>query len=310
MLIVGALVSSRYGRRGLGRYGLAGAATVGALVVPFFLTSPPDMWHQTVVTQLSRPPSTLEIGTRVNMLSAFWNAPLFDDLIPWSAWAVLWTAVISLAVLPLVRAVRRRALPRDWDDEMWWAIIALSHSSVVWLARIFYDHYAAWMIAPLALTTGAAVSRLAGARARSTLALVAVASLALIAIPQFATRAAMPDTSAARGWAMQLDCVWGTSDALLAVDAIQRNIAGRCDVDEDLYGVGLTLADEGETSDREADNVRLGDRIRTQLEQADGAIVSISSDHRPFSAATAKWFDDNFIRVGRMGDLGLWERQP
>src|SRR5690606_23653446 len=137
----------------------------------------------------------------VNMLSAFWAAPSLDGYVPWVVWAGLWGSLLVVALVPVVAVVRARMNPAAWPDPAWWGLLAVAHAGVIALAGVFYDHSAAWLVAPAALTTGAAVSRLRRPVVRASLAGTVLIAFALVALAQTAPRPAAPEMGALRDWA-------------------------------------------------------------------------------------------------------------
>lgn len=302
VVLIGLLVTARFGWRGLWRYLVAGAATVSILVVPFFARAPAEMWTQTVATQLTRPSTETTLPARLNMLSAFLGSPTLDDAFPWVVWAVFWLGLLILAGVPLFGALRARQSPREWPDPAWWGLIAVTHAVVLGTSAVFYDHYATWLVAPLALTTGVAVSRLRAPGLRRAVGVGAVVMMVVVAAPQLVLHTQTRDYTDIRVAAQGYDCVWASSDALIVADAASRGVASRCSVYVDLFGAELAAGES--TTARESFDAS----IRQQLRTADGAMLSIDPELWPFSADTASWVRQNFEIVEEFGDVVLWAR--
>ena len=142
VVLIGVLLTARFGWRGLWRYLVAGAATVSVVVLPFFVRAPNEMWAQTVATQLSRPSTGVTLAARFNTLSAFFGTPSLDDAVPWVVWAAMWIGLVALAGVPMIGALRARRPPSEWLDPVWWGLIAVTHAVVLGASAVFYDHYA------------------------------------------------------------------------------------------------------------------------------------------------------------------------
>jgi hypothetical protein len=308
IVLVGLVVVARGGGRAFWRYVAGVALAAGAIALPFFALDPSGMWQQTVTTQLTRPGST-GVAERVNMLSAFWTTPSLDNVIPWQLWAVGAASLLMIAVLPLVGALRQKARPRDWTDPTWWGIIVWAHAGVMVASGVFYNHYAAWVIAPLCLTTGAAVSAFRGRRTQRIFAATAAALLIVVAIPQLRPVEVVPDRHALQAWARDAECLWGDAATLVAADAVRRDLDAGCDVAVDVFGTGLVLfARDTGRGEKVIRSVALGSELREQLERSDRALLPPDPSAWPFDQATSDWFQREFRSFGITDGLELWVR--
>ncbi len=307
--LVGLVVFARGGARTLWRF-LGGAAlAAGAVALAFFARDPSAMWQQTVTTQLLRPASDTGAAARVNMLSMFWTTPAVERLLPWQLWAVFAAGLLIIAALPLVGALRRRMNPREWTDPTWWGIIVWAHAGVLLFSGVFFDHYLAWLIAPLSLTTGAAAAALRGSRRHAVVA-AASAMLVVAGLVQMRGGEAVPSRDALEAWAREGECVWGDAASLLAANALRRGLAGGCDFSVDLSGTGLMLyAREAERDDQTTWRAAIGAELRAQLEHSDRAILSLDHSAWPFDPATSEWFRRNFRSAGSTDGFELWIRR-
>lgn len=303
VLIVGAVIVVRFGRSGLWRYLVGGLIGASVLALPFFLRAPIQMWQQTVVVQLTRPATDTTLADRINMLSAFFGAPELDRLLPWGAWAALWLGLLALAVLPIFDTLRSRRPPREWSEPVWWGLLALAHGVVLAASAVFYDHYATWLVAPVALTTGAATARVRRAAFRRAIAAAsAVLTLAVLA-PQFVARHHPGDHGALPSATAGYVCLWGSPEALIAANAAARGIAEGCDVYVDPFGANLV-----DSRNASADQQSLSTAARDQLGSAEAAVLPVNRSAWPFDSESARWFTRTFTFIGHFGDLGLWAR--
>lgn len=297
VIIVGAMVLVRYGPRGLVRYTVAGAVTVGAVLLPFFLPAASQMWEQTVTAQLARTGTGTSVPARLNMMSPFWTTPEIDRYIPWAVSALVIAGIVALALMAPIRAVRRQIAPVDWDDATWWAALGVAHLTLILVSSSFYDHYAAWAIAPLALSAGAGAASLRVANRMRT-AILAAAVIVVIAVPQFAPRPAVASLDELRESAADHGCVWATSAMLVAADAASASVAAGCPVDVDVFGVGMLGFSEAE----------LDRRIAEQVAGSDAAIAAESETGWWWAPADAALRTNGFVQVGRFGGEILWRR--
>jgi alpha-1,2-mannosyltransferase len=301
VVLIAALTLARLGMRGLWRYLAAGTLIAGATSLPFFLRAPSAMWEQTVLAQLTRPATGTSLAERINMLSPLGSAPALDRFVPWWMWAALICGSLLLAAIPVVTAVRDRRSPRMWTDPVWWGALALMHSAVIALSSSFYDHYAAWALAPIALTTGYAASRLSGRRIVTGISIGAITGL-------MATQMAVPagaQLSPMREWARGQRCIWADSTTLIAADAFRRNIAEGCPMTVDVFGTRLTLL-RAAGNDAASADAALGARLLADLDRADAAIVS--KDAWWVSGKTADALSSGFSRVAVLENNVLWQR--
>lgn len=306
--VLAVAVALSVGAAGLWRYLVGGTATAAVVSLPFFLKAPGAMWEQTVVTQLQRPATHTSFEARSAVMSPLQNIQGLDSIIPPLVWAVLIAALIGMALAPLVIAVLNREGLRKWDDRLWWAVLVLLHAAILSMTAIFYYHYAAWLLAPLALTTGAAAARMRS-RLWRRLVVAGVAVGVVAAGVGEVRRLPAPSSSAlVSSWAATHVCVWGFPQDLVFANAASSNIARGCPTDVDPFGAGLVLLLRSPSTD--TDDVALNPqwvaRAWNQLEQSDGAMLRESDAW--FSPSQAAAFSRQFRLDAETGGIGLWTR--
>jgi alpha-1,2-mannosyltransferase len=306
--VVAVIVAVRFGARGLVRFvaGAAGAAAVVAL--PFFVRAPAEMWQQSVMTQLSRPPAGTSLAARANRFSLFVDVPWLDALVPWLVWAALLVALLVIALLPLARALRARTPASVWPDAVWWGLLAVIHAVLIAASGVFYNHYATWVLAPLALSTGAAVAALSHRRVRRGL-VAGIAAVALVA--GLAGLTAVRPTSLrideVTAWSSTRECVWGDPTKLIQADTVQRNIARGCAFDVDPFGVGLVLVGPDAAGDAVQDEPVVHQHTWRQLERADGVVLG--TEPAPRAGGSPGRFAEEFAPAGSSDGVGMWSRR-
>lgn len=312
VVLLALLSTARRGGRGLLRFGLGVAVTAGAIAGPLFVLAPAQMWDQTVVTQLSRPQdAAMPLADRAmsfNPLStvSFASAPAVQGFM-----LVLLVALLAVGLVPLVRAVRQGRRPSEWEDEVWWGIIAATHLTVLAASGVFYYHYAAWGAAPLSLVLGAAVGRWwsrGGVRPRQRPVLLGCVAVAVILalvlplrkIPEFA------DLSPLRDWAQTRTCVWADTGVMVAIDTTSRNLLHGCPFDADPYGVFLTMHSPELAK---VDEPRWRARMFTQLEASDGVILPVDRSQWWLDDEQVAALERDYVLVGNLGGSAMWNRR-
>ncbi|WP_353829087.1 glycosyltransferase 87 family protein [Agromyces sp. SYSU T0242] len=308
VLVIGALAWSRSGRSGLLRYLAAGSAAAAAVALPFLVRDPGAMWRLTVSAQLGRRGNDVDLAERADVFSPYLSFPALRELIPTTASALGVALLLAVAAVPLVAAARARRTPRDWPDEAWWSVITLAHALAIGLSAMFFYHYAAWIMAPLALSLGAAVGRLRRRRLRVAAVAAASAVLALMAAGDLRSATPTPSASTIRAWATSHDCVAGMPSVLVAADHVGANLAGGCPMDVDPLSLGMTLPEAGNLTHRGLiESTEWTDRWWSYVEGADGA--AITADQREwFTPAQRERFEDEFRLDGVVGRIELWSR--
>lgn len=307
--LLGGFIAARFGWRGIRRYVAAGALSVTLLIIPLFAVAPAQMWAQNVVAQLTRSEGGGSPAARINVLSLFWLTPAIDGKLPWWFWAVLLLAALATAGAPLVATLRSRQLPAAWSDPAWWGAIAIAHTVILSSAAVFWDHYAAWMSAPLALSIGAATGMVRTTRGRMVAGVLGAAGVIVIGGAQLASPPEpVTHSRVLRAEAAESGCVWAAPDVLVAANAVRSNIAGDCDVDVDPFGASLLLrASSPSASDVSARDL-LAERMRSQMERADVVIVPTDSLRGAIPYPSAAWLERRFTMVRETNGLQIWKR--
>ena len=301
------MVAAIAGVAGMIRFVAAGVVTAAAVAVPFFVAAPLAMWDQTVITQMLRNDRRPPFGERVNLMSPLANFRELDQRIPWWAWAALVIGLVIVSAVPLVASIVRRRPPREWPDGAWWGALVVAHSITLTLSGTFFDHYAAWLIAPMALCTGAAldVVRPVWIR-RAAGALVLVSVVALAAGAAQGVRAPHSQDDVIRTWAATRQCVWGPPALLVVADAVTPNIARDCPGDIDPIGVRLLLR---EPEQQPAPDSVAAARAWQQIMASDGAILPVDQDGWWLTTEKRMQFLRDFTMVAQVDGNGLWNRQ-
>lgn len=309
VVLLAAVIAMVLGARALGAYLASGAIAAAAIMGPFFVVAPREMWKLTVETQLTRPPSRVPFLDRLATLSPLDNFASLDAVAPPLLWGILILGLLVLALLPLARGLRDRTPPHALADPVWWGIIAAVHATVLAVAGVYFYHYGVWMLAPLVLTVGSVVGGLAARRARQ-----AVAGVMIVVIVVFGTaetRRTQPtavDSAVLTTWAAERACVWGLPSVLLAADAVRRSIEHDCPFDVDPYGVALVLRDAGSPAEGFVDNSAWQASARDQLDRSDGALFDSAGQYGLFSPSTKELLLQEFRLDELGGSWELWDR--
>ncbi|WP_400997991.1 ArnT family glycosyltransferase [Agromyces sp. GXQ0307] len=309
VVLVGWMIWSRLGRGAVLRYLAAGGITVAAIGLPFLLTDPSAMWQLTVSAQLGRAGNDVDLAERADYLSPYFAFPAIRDVVPTAASAAGVVAALVIAAFPLVGALARRARPRAWPPEAWWAIAALAHAVVLAASGVSYYHYAVWLMAPLALCLGATVGSIRRTPARRIVAGGALAVITLMAVGDVVVIGPRPAASVVEDWAADLECVAGMPSRLVVADHVGANLDAGCTMDVDPMSLALVMPDARSlTRERFLDSDEWRDRWWSYLDGADGAVLDPEE---------VEWLDDErresfereFEVVERIGRLELWSRR-
>ncbi|MRX42360.1 hypothetical protein [Agromyces kandeliae] len=309
VVVIGWMTWSRLGRGAASRYLVAGAIVAAGIGLPFLLADPSAMWESTVSSQLGRAGNDVDLAERADYLSPYFAFPAIRDAIPTAASAAGVLIALAIAALPLLSALGRRTRPGAWPPEAWWAIVTLAHAVALAASGVSFYHYAAWLMAPLALSLGAAVGRLRRARARRIVAAGALGVIGLMAVGDLVVIGPRPEASVVAGWAADHDCVAGMPSVLVVADHVGANLDAGCTMDVDPLSLSLTLPDSGRlTRDRFLASSEWQDRWWSYLEDADGA--ALDPDELDWlDPAHRDEFERDFAVVERIGGLELWSRQ-
>ena len=213
---------------------IACAATTTVICLPFFVAAPTAMWNQIVRDQLFRGVSSV---TSLERLEQIVGLSIIDRAYPPAITVAAVVALLGCAALAW--SYREARLP---------VLLMLGQGLYLLVVSIWFPHFAGFTAAPIALTAGAAVSRLM-ALLRARPARIAVGVLAAGAMLLYASDSAtvtfnrqLPDQFRALTVATP-GCV--TSDdatALVATDTLSRNLSRDCRFVADLGGHSHDLA--------------------------------------------------------------------
>lgn len=215
----------------------AGAALL-VINGPFLLAAPGMMWHSVLRSQVGRGRLGQGLGEKLrDLLGGF--APQVHALSDASLIAV---ATIAIAVLASLAVAAWQHHPARF------AVVLLAvHATVLALAPTWFAFYADYLTPALALTLGAAFQVLCGSRCRAaphptaaarpmraaTLLPVAILLVATAALGQLSVTLGSPSRPFPRAELSaaiaQLSCVISDSPgALIALDALSRDLANGC----------------------------------------------------------------------------------
>lgn len=311
------VVAARSRVRGALRY-LGGVALgAGVVALPFFVAAPRQMWQQTVVTQLTRPPQGVSLGERGAAFAPLAGLGAPDVRAPGLLWLVGLALVLLLGLTPVAVAVRRRTPVREWPDEAWWAVVALAHLALLVGSASFYYHYAAWAAAPLALVVGVLAQRawdrapVRGGQA-TLLGLATITVLGVVAVVGMRVVEAVGSSATSRAavvaWSASKDCVWGLAPQLVWAAAATGDVEHGCALDVDAYGANLV---QGRALDARGGvgDPAWGAAVGAQLGRADGVLLPTDPGSWPLDASRAAQVRRDFVLVGETAGVGRWDRR-
>ncbi|WP_188741781.1 hypothetical protein [Agromyces bauzanensis] len=308
VVIVGWMIWVAFGRAAFARYVAAGAVTAGLLALPFLFRDPGAMWSLTVTAQLERGGNEVDLAERADVFSPYLAFPTLRELIPTAASALGVALLPLVAALPLIEMGRARRRPGAWSDEAWWGLITLAHAILLAVASMFFYHYAAWLMAPLALSLGAAVGRLRRARVRHLVLAGGLVILMLMAAGDLVRVRPTPSATQLQEWAAGRECVAGMPSTLVAADRVGADLDHGCPMDVDPLSLGMTLPNAGSLSHRgliESDEWQA--RWWSYIEGADAAVIT-PGQREWLSPTHAAEFEAAFVQDGTIGDHELWRR--
>ena len=240
-----------------------------AVLLPFFIASPLQMWDMVVAAQLGRPSmATSTLEERIWVMLGLYGEPISSQL----AYVL---AGVGLAVAA-VSVWRNRTF-----DLVWLALaLALSGAGMLVFTPSFYWHYPALIAAPLSILLGAAVT--IAPRVGNRIRWLGAAAI-LPVVLAWGIALGMHDRLSFTGRDMQYTPLLGavastggcvTSDdpaALIELNVFDRNIARGCPVWIDLTGHSyLDMAAPGVSR---AHNVAFQRRVIGYLASGEVAII-------------------------------------
>lgn len=152
--VVPFVVLALVARRRIGWFVLGGAAAVMAVYLPFFAAAPAKMWRDVVLAQLDRAPAT-DKPVRIRVSSMLGMAP--DDSTG-SLPALLGPTVLNLLIV-LVGVLALAALTARGTRRF--VVLLLACALLLVQSPSYFEHYAQYASAPLALVGGAGAVQLA-----------------------------------------------------------------------------------------------------------------------------------------------------
>jgi alpha-1,2-mannosyltransferase len=253
---------------------LAGAvAAAVVLCLPFFAAAPSTMFRFVVRDQIGRPDGGGSIWSRLRDITGL--RPLIQS---WpTVLAYVFLMVVVVAVLAATVAALRRPQTRVFGA------LVLALGLVLLASPSFFDHYAAFTAAPLAIVVGASADRVPGDLAvrvpRPAFVVVAAALVAALAAPGvLRPQGVHVPRSLATAAAKVSGCVTADDPTVLVLmNAQSRDLRRHCRVWVDVTGITYDTADgrrpDNGRLDREADTLWQAD-IRTYLLSGSATIVS------------------------------------
>jgi len=307
--LVAWMVVAMLGRRAVARYLVSGAISAGVAALPFFFTDPVAMWSLTVSAQLGRGGNDVPLVERADVFSPYVSFEALRELIPTAASGLGMALLLAFAALPAVEMLRARRPPSTWPDEAWWVIIALAHALVLAVSAMFFYHYAAWLMAPLALSLGAAVGRLRHVVVRRAVLALSLVVLAVMAAGELVPAETTPSARVLQAWAADRSCVAGMTSTLVAADRVATNLDNDCPMDIDPLSLGMTLPNAASLSHRDlVESEAWHARWWSYVEGADAAVM-LPSERAWLSEDRLAHFERQFVLDDRIGPYELWIRQ-
>lgn len=251
--LVPALVLLLFARGGRVRFLIGATVAVLAVYLPFFAASPARMWQQVVVAQLGRPPSANGLGRRLQVVLGA-NAPSGEGSPLAGVSGATLTTVLALAVVGAAVAALLDARTRVL------VALLLADTALLLSSPSFFQQYAGFTAAPLALVVGAGVGVLlrqtVGPVSRAVVALLVVCLVAGIAAASSHRRLDLgPPIAALRPEVARVEgCVVADDPTILLVlNRLSRDLEAGCPFEADLSGSGYVLAIGRDVPGRYAD---------------------------------------------------------
>ncbi len=253
---------------------LAGAlAAAVVLCLPFFLAAPATMFRYVVRDQLGRPSSGGSVWSRLRDMTGL--RPLL------SSWPTGLAYVVLVVVVVVVLAATAAMLPAKHTRILGALVLALG--LVLLASPSFFDHYAAFTAAPLALVVGTSAERVpAGLAVRlshpAVMAVGAAVVIALAAPGVLRPQGVHVPRALATAAAKVPGCVTADDPTVLVLmNAQSRDLRRHCPVWVDVTGITYDTGDgrrpDNGRLEREADP-RWQNDIRTYLLSGTATIVT------------------------------------
>lgn len=241
---------------------LAGVAGVVAVVCgPFAIIDPGAAWKSVVTDQLGRPRDMPPIRDVLNTFIS--GAPHNNSTLG----AIFVAAVLVVVASPLVVALASRKHPREWSDATWLTMLVSVQLTMLFLAPIFYESYAAFVGPQIALLWGGLLVLTMRHLRAATLVAVPVlvgAALTTISGTQFTAVDRPKLLEATSGYR----CVWTfNASYLVAADVMSDNLANDCDFEIDGFGFHMINTEDDLSS------ARWQREVQRQLEKADAVMM-------------------------------------
>jgi len=315
VVVLGALVLSRWGLPALGRWLAWCAAGAAPLLLPFFVASPGKMAFDVLSAQSGRPLQAKGLLERLGAVG------LAGDLHVSSVGLVAALIAVPLlvgTVAPLVVMLWHRIPAVRWPDPVWWGLLVGLQMAAIAAAPSFYSHYLAFVAPGLCLMLGAgtglvaaAVRRRGGRTARAGRGLIAGVAVAVGLVLVSAT-APLPmsgrvDQDALAEFAARHDCLWVRNPSYLQLaDATARQIERRCPATMDLVGAWLVFTAGGAVPGSRASS--LDDLALEQLAASDGALLAAGHPTQGLGPKSQAYLSAHFARAGHTGQIEMWAR--
>lgn len=300
-----------YGLREARRFAVGCALSLVAVLGPFFVIAPRQMWSMVVLDQASRnnvPSAEQSLSDR--LLPFAGASSHLDNVVPAGAVFLVFAAALVSIVL-LVRAVPGGLL--------WFSIVCTQLVELIVSANYYGTHYPAFAAASFAVLCGFAAGhglqllhhgmqvRLAGAVTVTVLLLFLASS---IAIGVHRDREGAVDSSALRSFAHGRRCVFTSSTVAIIADQESRNMDHRCRYQIDLFGLFLEENRLGGGEGKAVSKLAVPawqHHVQEELVRSDAVILNVKyQDWETWTSATRSAFLSRFKSAGHIGLLQLW----
>ncbi|MFC8502362.1 glycosyltransferase 87 family protein [Pedococcus sp. NPDC057267] len=300
------------GLREARRFAVGCAVSLVAVLGPFFMFAPRQMWSMVVLDQVSRtnvPSAEQSIADR---LLPFAGASSHLDTVVPAGVVYLVSAAALVGIVLLVRAVPGGLL--------WFCILCTQLVELLLSSNYYGTHYPAFAAASLAVLCGLAAGRglqllRHGVRLRLTGALTMTVLLVFLAsstaIGVRRGQEGAVDNSALRSFAHGHRCVFTSSTVAIIADQESRNIDHRCGYQVDLFGLFLEENRSGGTGGKTVSKLSVPawqQHVQEEIVRSDAVILNLKyEDWETWTPATRSAFLSRFKNAGRIGLLQLWE---
>jgi hypothetical protein len=300
-----------YGFREARRFAVGCALSLVAVLGPFFMIAPRQMWSMVILDQVSRN----------NVLSA--EQSIADRLLPFAGASSHLDNVVPAGVVFLVIAAALvsifllvRTLP--WGL-LWFSILCTQLVELLLASNYYGTHYPAFAAASFAVLCGFAVGhglqllhhgiqlRFASALTITVLLLFLASS---IAIGVHRSQEGVVDNSALRSFAHGNRCVFTSSTVAIIADQESRNMDHRCRYQVDLFGLFLEQNRVGGGEGKTVSKLTVPawqHHVQQELARSDAVILNLKyQDWETWAPATRSAFLSRFKSAGHIGLLQLW----